>query len=254
MSSSTTTITLTPATTRDIPVLAQISQEAFSTDTHTRLKELVNGTKHASDMTGGLESWLSRPKEKCKVMKAVTPKGEIVGWTCWSFSGFEYDGTDHAPTEFQVEKPVQKEKESEVKNVEETKAVQNLEDEKKKISELRAITSGSLREWGAKLTPEGSKCVILVAIPILPAYQGKGIGSALIKWGTSIADVEGAHCWVSSSDGGWTAFKKSGFGEVGRLEVDLDDFAGAVRNEFREDGKWGNYVFRYMRRDVVPQS
>jgi hypothetical protein len=56
-------------------------------------------------------------------MKAVTPKGEIVGWTCWSFSGFEYDGTDHATTEFQVETPMQKEKESEVKNVEETKAV-----------------------------------------------------------------------------------------------------------------------------------
>lgn len=52
---------------------------------------------------------------------------------------------------------------------------------------------------------------------------------------------------------GWTAFKKMRFGEVGRLEVELEDFSGTARNEEREDGKWGKYVFRYMRRDEVPQ-
>jgi hypothetical protein len=67
-----------------------------------------------------------------------------------------------------------------------------------KIKELSAITGTSMREWEAKLTPPGSKLIVLVAIPVLPAYQGKGIG--LIRWGTSIADAEGVYCWVSSSD------------------------------------------------------
>jgi hypothetical protein len=77
-----------------------------------------------------------------------------------------------------------------------------------------------MREWEAKFTPPGSKRIVLAAIPVLPAYQGKGIG--LIRWGTSIADAEGV------SDKGWTAFQKGGVGEVGRLDVELDDFAGEV--------------------------
>lgn len=146
-------------------------------------------------------------------------------------------------------------KEEEVKEVKKkANVMQDLDEEKRKIEELGAITGGSLREWEAKLTPEGSKCAILCAIPVLPAYQGKGVGSALIRWGTRIADAEGVYCWVSSSDGGWTAFQKSGFAEVGRLEVELDNFAGSAKNEEGDDGKWGNYVFRYMRRDIVLQK
>jgi acylphosphatase len=80
------------------------------------------------------------------------------------------------------------------------------------------------------------------------------VGSALIGWGTRIADKEGVSCWVHSLDNGRVAIQKMGFEEAGRLEVGLDDFSGAVRNEEREDGKWGKYVFRYMRRDAAPKS
>jgi len=114
-------------------------------------------------------------------MKAVTAEGKIVGWACWFFSGFEHSGDETAPIEIQVGKPVQQRKE-EMKEVKEKVGVrQDLEEEKKKIAELGAITGGSLREWEAKLTPEGSRCVVLVAIPVLPPYQGKGVGSALIR-------------------------------------------------------------------------
>jgi hypothetical protein len=34
------------------------------------------------------------------------------------------------------------------------------------------------------------------------------------------------------------------------LEVDLDEFKGSVGNEEREDGMWGRYMFRYMRREA----
>jgi predicted N-acetyltransferase YhbS len=77
------TFTLTPATPSDIPILAQISQLAFATDTHTRLKAVTKGSGH-----------------------------------------------------------------------------------------------------------------------VLPAYQGMGVGSALIRWGTRIANEEGVYCRVHSSDKG----------------------------------------------------
>jgi hypothetical protein len=48
--------------------------------------------------------------------------------------------------------------------------------------------------------------------------------------------------------------RKGGVGEVGRLDVELDDFAGEVRNEEGDDGRWRKYVFRYMRREAVTQG
>jgi predicted N-acetyltransferase YhbS len=91
--------------------------------------------------------------------------------------------------------------------------------------------------------------MILVTISVLSAYQGKGIGSGLIRWGTSIADKEGVYSWVHTSDNGRLAFQKMGFREVRKLEVELDDFAGTMWNEEREDERWGRYIFRYMRHD-----
>lgn len=36
--------------------------------------------------------------------------------------------------------------------------------------------------------------------------------------------------------------------------MDLDKYAGEVRNEESEDGRWGIYVFRYMRREARGRS
>jgi hypothetical protein len=41
--------------------------------------------------------------------------------------------------------------------------------------------------------------------------------------------------------------------EVGRLSINLHGFASEeLRNEQKEDGKWGGYHFRYLRRDAQP--
>jgi hypothetical protein len=122
---------------------------------------------------------------------------------------------------------------------------------KTKIQELAEITKASMQEWQTRIMPPGSRCMVLVTISALPEYQGQCIGSALIKLGTEITDSEGVYCWVSSSDKGRRAFQKMGFREVGRLSVGLDEFADeGLRNELREDGKWGDYHFRYMRREL----
>lgn len=65
------------------------------------------------------------------------------------------------------------------------------------------------------------------------------------------------YCWVSSSDGGFRAFEKNGFKEVGLLALDLDEFVGeGVRGGSLDavDEKWGEYVWRYMRREAFVES
>jgi Acetyltransferase (GNAT) family len=120
-----------------------------------------------------------------------------------------------------------------------------------KIKEVENITNASIQEWITKLSPSGVKHMVLIAITVNPSFQGQGVGKGLIGWGTGIADREGVYAWVHASEAGGKAFEKRGFREVGRLEVDLDGFAGeGVRNEERGDGRWGVYVFRYMKREA----
>lgn len=164
-------------------------------------------------------------------MKVVTSEGLTVGWACWAFSGFEYDGENVSA---KVGQPVKAEDSAQ----EVGRGEAGKEKMMSRIEELEAITGASMgdwqeRLWQERLTPPGSKYVILVAIPVLPAYQRQGVGSALIRWGTNIADEEGVYCWVFSSNQGWVAFQKLGFGEVGRLEVELDEFAEELRNQQR---------------------
>jgi GNAT superfamily N-acetyltransferase len=185
-------------------------------------------------------------------MKADMADGEVVGFAIWAFGGFEhvFEGEDvAAPAAPVIKKDQQQDQEG--KEEEKEDEVQEESKTKTKIQELAEITNASMKEWQARLMPPGSRCIVLVAISVLPDYQGQGVGSALIKWGTEIADREGVYCWVSSSDKGWGAFQKMGFREVERLSINLDDFADeGIRNERREDGKWGDYTFHYMRREA----
>jgi GNAT superfamily N-acetyltransferase len=190
---------------------------------------------------------MARPPGKCRVMKAVMADGETAGFAVWAFGGFEHvfkgEGVPAPVINYGEKDQEEKGKEDEVQDGESKT--------KTKIQELAEITNSSMEEWQARFMPPGFRCMVLVAISVLPKYQGQGIDSALIKWGTEIADREGVYCWVSSSDKGWGAFQKMGFREVGRLSVDLDDFADeGIRNEQREDGKWEDYHLRYMRRGL----
>jgi hypothetical protein len=102
------------------------------------------------------------------------------------------------------------------------------------IQRLESITNQDMVRWQKILMPDGTKCMIIVAIAVSPTYQSHGVGSALIRWGTAKADVDGVFCWVHASEAGHKVFAKEGFTEVGRLEVDLDEFAPGPRED--EDG------------------
>jgi ribosomal protein S18 acetylase RimI-like enzyme len=116
------------------------------------------------------------------------------------------------------------------------------------IARLEAHTNASMKEWMEILMPPGTKCMYICTLTVSPKYQGRGVGSALLKHGTGIADRFGIFAWVHSSDdeSAWKLYEKFSFQTQGALDVDLDEYAPAPPPE--GDSAWGRYVFRYMKR------
>jgi len=86
---------------------------------------------------------------------------------------------------------------------------------------------------------------------------GKDVGSALMRALKELTDKERAWCWVHSSVNGAPAFEKNGFEEVGRIELDLDEFAQGDSDREKlarkdGDGKWEKYAWKYMTRGPPP--
>lgn len=80
--------TIEPATSADIPALGKIFSAAFADDRNTEIKYLHEPpTAPYEMMCGALEWWMSKPT-KSPVMKAVK-SGEILGWMCWGYSGYD---------------------------------------------------------------------------------------------------------------------------------------------------------------------
>lgn len=105
------------------------------------------------------------------------------------------------------------------------------------------------------LNPPGVRTMFFMGISVLPAYQGKGVGSALIKFGTDRADKDGVKLWVHSSEAGYKAFAKAGFEVVETLTFDLDKYTNVpMIDEAGHEQKWGTYTFRYMQRNPTPQT
>ncbi|RFU31520.1 hypothetical protein B7463_g4840, partial [Scytalidium lignicola] len=236
---------------KDIMVPAQMSEDAFATDANTQLKYLgkPRGT-FAKGMAEGIKSWHSRPN-RCTVLKAIdtsSPDREIIGWVCWGFS----KGWDQGPAPIPTPVPAAAAAPNTTDNdaLEQEEASQQLEKPvKSKVEMLEELTGKDLEHMMEILMPPGTKCMYIGSIIVDPKHQGSGVGTKLIQWGTKKADEEGVFAWVHSSEAGAPRFEKQGFEEVGKLEVDLDQYADSPR----EDGSnWGMYRFRYLKR--MPKS
>ncbi|KAF4636564.1 hypothetical protein G7Y89_g1521 [Cudoniella acicularis] len=226
MASNSPPFSIADATSADVPVLASIFQDAFSTDTHTQLKSIGKSPNYQADsMAGGLSFWLQQPA-KCSLIKAVDDStGEILGWTCWGRRGTDAS-TASKPASPEVEVPTDIEADS--------------------LKRLEILTNADMRRFMDKIMPPGTACMYIIASSVHPKHQGRGIGSALINYGTSEADSKGVFCWVHSSEAGRWAFGKAGFEEIERLEVDLGEYARQLPNALSKEREWGKYVFRYM--------
>ena len=253
-------MTLSPITPNDIPTLAHLSHLAFLNDRQTQFKasDPIDPYNHFEAMTGALQHWLStRSSGETDMVKATNGNGRVVGWVVWGIrNGLELEGqqeqhgTGHEGSIRCDQSPASSTTKSPPKENHEPPQ-QSTNSSKSPRRRLEEYTSSNLQSWMLTLMPPGSLCMYIASICVHPEHQGKGIGSALLKYGTDRADKEKLYCWVQSSEAGSNLFEQDGFEEVGRLEIDLDEWScGEVEVPVGEES-WGVYVLRYMRREAL---
>jgi len=252
-------VILTEAKLRDIPAIHELGRLAFLTDSHTQMKNAAKGDAGSLDegSAAHMRSLLENPRADVIVARATSPVddlGVVVGCVTWARRNYDKTPgettTVHSWGPAPVQPPAPPHRPLGVKD-------------------LEAITDQSMAEWQSYFSPENVRCRYIVGLVVHPEHQGKGIGKALMRWGTDRCDEDGVYCWVQSSMGARGAYESVGFREVGRLKLDLDMFAGGTlyvdhqvsRESYKcandEDdgtgngGRWGSYVWPYMRRDPV---
>ena len=62
------------------------------------------------------------------------------------------------------------------------------------ISRLMATTDADMIRWQEIFMPQGKECMFFVGLSVDPEYQELGVGTALMRWGTTIADK--ARCFA----------------------------------------------------------
>ena len=80
-------------------------------------------------------------------------------------------------------------------------------------------------EQARKKHMEGKKHMDLDGPLMSPAYQRRGLGSALLQWGIERADAERVPCWVQASPSACTVYTRAGFRVVGFTDHELDEWA-----------------------------
>lgn len=66
----------------------------------------------------------------------------------------------------------------------------------------------------------------------LPSHQGHGIGSALLRWGTSKADACQCRVYLEATGEGFPVYIKHGFRAVEEVALDRALYGGVGRETF----------------------
>lgn len=255
------TFTIQALQLEDVPAAAQLSSDAFLADRQTQMKAL--GRNPYDLKKHHLESLPQMLKSsRCVILKAVDDAtGEFAGFCNWGFAGFSADEMPElsgrirppekpatASSQPSVEKKPSKEKKpssSDQGAAEPDATPEAVADDP--IERLQKLTGSDLDAWQKEVMPPGTKCLIVIGLSVSPKFQRRGIGSALLRWGTSICDQTGCFAWVHSSEPAWPIYAKAGFQVIRSLDVDLDAYAPCPPPDEGPDAKWGHYVFRYMK-------
>lgn len=237
---------LQPVTEDDIPALAEIDGLSFANDRHTLLKAAhpTRPYNHAAGTPDMIKYRLSLPKNRIEVIKAVDEQtGKVMGYVCWAYrlnpetkAGNDEGKSSGAPPGVVSQNYVKTES-------------PNLD----ALEQLNEITSAHLADYQARMMPPGTRAMYVVGLSVHPDYQGRGVGQALMKYGTDRADTERVFCWVHSSEDAASMYRKCGFEVNDSLEIDLDHWASQLDiKPPAGDEKWGTYTFRYMIRQPQP--
>ncbi|KAL7932459.1 acyl-CoA N-acyltransferase [Trichoderma chlorosporum] len=252
------TFTIQALQLQDVPDAAQLSSDAFLTDRQTQMKALGRNPFNMKEyQLQSLPETLKSPR--CVVLKAVDNEtGEFAGFCNWGLIGFTpeempaVEGRVQPPErpaaapEQQPEDEKSKEKQKEESSAVEPKPNPDAAPDDP-IDRLQALTGADLDAWQKEVMPKGTKCLVVIGLSVSPKFQRRGIGSALLRWGTKICDEAGVFAWVHSSEPAWKIYEKAGFQVIRALDVDLDEYAPCPPPDEGPDAKWGHYVFRYMK-------
>ena len=243
---------LQAATLVDVPVMAKVTSDSFKLDRNSQVRD---GGKARDDLEEMFNSEVASPN--CRVLKAVHKEtGELMGWCCWGFRGFEAAEVPPLPAnDVNDQGYMTTEPEELHKTISADKSSEKLpKKESTKDAEetcLEKLTRYDMTHRMEVLMLEGAKCMFIVTLSVSPEWQSRGVASAFLKWGAEKADEAGVFCWVHSSESAWTTYAKVGFEVIGTLDIDLDEYAvGPPPSKELEgsEGKWGHYIFRYMKR------
>ncbi|KAI0532830.1 acyl-CoA N-acyltransferase [Xylaria digitata] len=181
-------------------------------------------------------------------VKAVDEQGTIIGHVGWVFSGASQR---RAPSRGTSD---EKKAAGDGQVAEPDKLEGGGEAEEDPIERLHFLEEADVQYWLQNLAPKDTSCMFVVGLTVSPSYQGRGIGSALLRHGNVIAEERGLSIWVHSSHKAYAAFRKAGFETRRELRINLDDYApraprdGEPTMAEKHDGRWGEYVIRYMER------
>jgi len=173
MDQSTDAIVLTEASVTDIPSLVRIYLAAFARDNAARLM-FKNEDHWRENLQVMLQSDLSNPEGS--LIKAISKDtGDTFGWLGFGVVGYPvFDGKGAVPWIVH--------------------AVPPTKSENKIFSAIRKDFTRMRNEWMS------NKQYIHIGILVTdPAHQRQGVGSALIRYATSKADLDGVPCWIESS-------------------------------------------------------
>jgi GNAT superfamily N-acetyltransferase len=97
----------------------------------------------------------------------------------------------------------------------------------------------------------GERTLYYFGISVTPECQGRGVGSALVRWVSARADADGVGVGVTTSQDGWHVFARNGFDVADTFTVDLDKYATKPRIVDAKEAKWGEYTFRLLLRKPI---
>jgi len=207
-------VTLSLATTDDLPVLSEINRLAYTPETMAQIA-FVNWPDEQNMrifFTARVKERLVHPNTQ--VFKAVdTATGEITGFACWTLE----EGDEEKPG---FGEPVQQAPNPTSADIQQVPGFLNME---------FVMTSGA--EIGSlKNLMKGSKHYYLSTFVVAPQYQRRGIGSQLLRHCLSIADKNGLPTWLISFPGSHDLYLRLGFEDVEHCDADLN--------------AWDNFKFR----------
>ena len=199
-----TTVIIPVTAPSDFLALAEIETQAFALDLVMNLAfPKTVGTKAPSQAdatrTRAEELRSMSKSPTTRFMKAVdTTSDKIVAWSRWDFFLDPSDSRDPFPKDNPVDANIP----------------------------MCEHFFGALDHARNSYFSDGRPYCFIGIVCTLPAYQGKGIGSQLLKWGLDIADEKRLECWINASPVGLSLYKRLGWEELGSVDVHLGDWGG----------------------------